>query len=105
MEPEALNEAMIHTSACDVLGVAYPIVQAGMARSNTGAALVAAVSAAGGLGVLGCLDRPPLRGQLRAAPAGRGDLRRLPSRARPCLLLLPWRPGGRGGPCARSRRR
>jgi NAD(P)H-dependent flavin oxidoreductase YrpB (nitropropane dioxygenase family) len=59
MEPEALNEAMIHTSACDVLGVAYPIVQAGMARSNTGAALVAAVSAAGGLGVLGCLDRPP----------------------------------------------
>jgi NAD(P)H-dependent flavin oxidoreductase YrpB (nitropropane dioxygenase family) len=59
MEREALNDAMIHTSACDVLGVAYPIVQAGMARSNTGADLVAAVSAAGGLGVLGCLDRPP----------------------------------------------
>src|SRR5919199_1429279 len=50
---------MIHTSACEVLGVAYPIVQAGMARSNTSADLVAAVSAAGGLGVLGCLDRPP----------------------------------------------
>src|SRR2546423_12941642 len=59
MEPEDLNEALIHTSACEVLGVAYPIVQAGMARSNTGADLVAAVSAAGGLGVLGGLDRPP----------------------------------------------
>lgn len=49
---------MIRTRACEVLGIDYPIVQAGMARWNTGAALVAAVSAAGGLGVLGCLDRP-----------------------------------------------
>lgn len=49
---------MIHTAACEVLGVEHPVVQAGMSRWNTGAALVAAVSAAGGLGVLGCLDRP-----------------------------------------------
>lgn len=49
---------MIHTRACDVLGIAHPIAQAGMARWNTCAALVAAVSAAGGLGILGCLGRP-----------------------------------------------
>lgn len=49
---------MIHTEACDVLGIEYPVVQAGMARPFTNAALVAAVSAAGGLGILGCLGRP-----------------------------------------------
>jgi nitronate monooxygenase/enoyl-[acyl-carrier protein] reductase II len=49
---------MIHTAACDVLGIAHPIVQAGMSRYGTNAALVAAVSAAGALGVLGCLGRP-----------------------------------------------
>jgi NAD(P)H-dependent flavin oxidoreductase YrpB (nitropropane dioxygenase family) len=49
---------MIHTKACDVLGIDYPIVQAGMARAYTSAELVAAVSNAGGLGVLGCLWRP-----------------------------------------------
>ena len=50
---------MIHTNVCDVLGIAHPIVQAGMAGPKyTGAELVAAVSNAGGLGILGCLDRP-----------------------------------------------
>lgn len=49
---------MIQTHACDVLGVTHPIVQAGMARWNTGAELVAAVSVAGGLGILGCYGRP-----------------------------------------------
>jgi nitronate monooxygenase len=49
---------MIHTKACEILGIAHPIVQAGMARTYTNAKLVAAVSAAGGLGVLGCLGRP-----------------------------------------------
>src|SRR5262245_19669899 len=49
---------MLHTTVCDVLGISHPIVQAGMARSYTSADLVAAVSAAGGLGVLGCLGRP-----------------------------------------------
>ncbi|MCW5853537.1 MAG: nitronate monooxygenase [Anaerolineae bacterium] len=47
---------MMRTSVCDVLGIQYPIVQAGMARS-TSPELVAAVSAAGGLGTLGCLSR------------------------------------------------
>lgn len=49
---------MIHTYACDVLGTVHPIVQAGMARWFTNAELVAAVSNAGGLGILGCLGRP-----------------------------------------------
>lgn len=49
---------MMHTTACQVLGIEHPIVQAGMARYYTGAELVAAVSAAGGLGILGCLGRP-----------------------------------------------
>lgn len=49
---------MLHTSACETLGIAHPIVQAGMAREYTNAELVAAVSAAGGLGILGCLGRP-----------------------------------------------
>jgi NAD(P)H-dependent flavin oxidoreductase YrpB (nitropropane dioxygenase family) len=49
---------MIHTHACDVLGIIHPIAQAGMATWFTNAELVAAVSNAGGLGILGCLGRP-----------------------------------------------
>lgn len=49
---------MIRTSGCEVLGTTHPIVQAGMSRQQTNAELVAAVSAAGGLGILGCLGRP-----------------------------------------------
>lgn len=49
---------MLRTPVCETLGIAHPIVQAGMAREYTNAELVAAVSAAGGLGILGCLGRP-----------------------------------------------
>jgi nitronate monooxygenase/enoyl-[acyl-carrier protein] reductase II len=42
---------------CDRLGIEHPIVQAGMSI-YTSAALVAAVSNAGGLGSLGCWRRP-----------------------------------------------
>lgn len=49
---------MLSTRATERLGIRHPIVQAGMARRYTGAELVAAVSEAGGLGVLGCLNRP-----------------------------------------------
>lgn len=41
-----------------LLGVEHPVLQAGMARQYTSAELVAAVSGAGGLGILGCLGRP-----------------------------------------------
>jgi nitronate monooxygenase/enoyl-[acyl-carrier protein] reductase II len=43
---------MLHTPVCDLLGIEYPIVQAGMGPF-TSAELVAAVSNAGGLGSLG----------------------------------------------------
>lgn len=43
---------ILHTSLCDLLGIQYPICQAGMAFVADGR-LAAAVSAAGGLGVIG----------------------------------------------------
>lgn len=44
---------MIHTKVCDVLGIDHPVVQAGMGGGDS-PALVAAVSEAGGLGILAC---------------------------------------------------
>ena len=43
---------MIRTALCDLLDIQYPIIQGGMAWIST-AELVAAVSEAGGLGVIG----------------------------------------------------
>ncbi|NQS75324.1 MAG: enoyl-[acyl-carrier-protein] reductase FabK [Peptococcaceae bacterium] len=56
---------MIRTMLCDLLGIEYPIIQGGMAWVAT-AELVAAVSEAGGLGVIGSGAAPPewLREQL-----------------------------------------
>jgi NAD(P)H-dependent flavin oxidoreductase YrpB (nitropropane dioxygenase family) len=48
---------MIHTAACDVLGIDHPVVQAGMGGGSD-PRLVAAVSEAGGLGVLACSWTP-----------------------------------------------
>ena len=45
----------LHTPVCDLLGIETPILQAGMAPGYTSAELVAAVSEAGGLGILGSL--------------------------------------------------
>jgi len=47
---------MLHTPICALLGIRHPVCQAGMAN-YTSPALVAAVSAAGGLGVHGGLGR------------------------------------------------
>src|SRR5436309_7365394 len=44
--------AMLHTRLCDVLGIEHPIISAPMA-GTAGAELAAAVSAAGGFGLLG----------------------------------------------------
>lgn len=65
---------MLHTAACDLLGISHPICQAGMA-TYTSPALVAAVSNAGGLGVHGALGRPldALREILRATRDLVGD--------------------------------
>jgi len=47
---------MLHTPLCDLLGIEFPVIQAGMG-SFTSARLVAAVSNAGGLGSLGAGGR------------------------------------------------
>jgi len=49
---------VIRTPLCDLLGIEYPIVQGGMAWVST-AELVAAVSNAGGLGIIGGGNAPP----------------------------------------------
>jgi enoyl-[acyl-carrier protein] reductase II len=49
---------MIHTTLCDQLGIRHPIIQGGMAWIAT-AQLAAAVSEAGGLGVIGAGNAPP----------------------------------------------
>jgi len=57
---------LLRTRVCDVLGIEAPILQAGMS-TFTSAELVAAVSNAGGLGILGALLRPvdELRAEIR----------------------------------------
>ena len=45
------DKGLFHTALCNLLGIEYPIIQGAMARIG-GPALVAAVSNAGGLGVL-----------------------------------------------------
>ena len=51
---------MIHTPVCDLLGIRHPLVLGGMAGS-TSTPLVAAVSNAGALGILGLANVPPER--------------------------------------------
>jgi nitronate monooxygenase len=57
---------VLRTALCEVLGIEYPILQSGMG-SVAGPELVAAVSRAGGLGILAGLRLPPedLRRQIR----------------------------------------
>ena len=59
---------MIWTPLCEMLGIEHPIVQGGMAWAAT-AELAAAVSNAGGLGIVGAGDAPPdtVRQALRRA--------------------------------------
>lgn len=47
---------MIHTPICDMLGIRYPIFQGGMAHISDGR-LAAAVSEAGGLGIISAMSR------------------------------------------------
>ena len=49
---------MIRTALCDLLGIEHPILQGGMAWAAN-AELAAAVSNAGGLGIVGAGDQPP----------------------------------------------
>lgn len=56
----------MQTAICDLLGIRYPILQGGMAWVATGE-LAAAVSAAGGLGIIGAGNAPPdvVRNEIR----------------------------------------
>lgn len=45
--------SLLHTEICDMLGIRYPIVLAGMGLLVSGPSLAAAVSNAGGFGILG----------------------------------------------------
>jgi nitronate monooxygenase len=53
------KEAILHTQLCELLNIKYPIIQAGMAGGHTTPELVAAVSNAGGLGILGASRLTP----------------------------------------------
>jgi len=59
---------MIRTPLCDILGIEHPIIQGGMAWAAT-AELAAAVSNAGGLGIVGAGDAPAdwVRAEIRRA--------------------------------------
>jgi NAD(P)H-dependent flavin oxidoreductase YrpB (nitropropane dioxygenase family) len=62
---------MLKTRACTLLGIEHPVVLAGMA-GWTNPRLVAAVSNAGGLGILGCATRAPV--DIRSATEAIRDL-------------------------------
>jgi enoyl-[acyl-carrier protein] reductase II len=61
---------VLRTELCDLLGIDYPILQGGMAWVSD-AKLAAAVSEAGGLGIIGTGQAPPdwVRQQIREAKA------------------------------------
>ena len=56
--PGSRQASQLRTGLCDLLGIQYPILQAGMAPV-AGPELAAAVSAAGGLGILGVAHTAP----------------------------------------------
>lgn len=58
---------MLHTRLCDLLGITVPIITAPMGASVTSVELAAAVSNAGGLGIIPCSLKPPsfLRQEIR----------------------------------------
>ena len=53
-----MGRPVLHTRLCDILDIEYPIILAGMGGVAS-AELVAAVSEAGGLGVLGAATMTP----------------------------------------------
>jgi len=65
-----MTKSVLHTSLCDDLKIEYPIFLAGMGSKGraTPPELVAAVSEAGGMGILGCswLDSDEVRRRIRA---------------------------------------
>lgn len=68
MGSTSTTSSRLHTPLCDLLGIRYPIIQAPMAGGFTTPELVAAVTNAGGLGMLAGTGIPPeqLRELIRA---------------------------------------
>jgi len=54
-----MGARIFRTALCDLLGIDYPIMLAAMAPDVSDPTLVAAVSEAGGIGVLACADKSP----------------------------------------------
>jgi nitronate monooxygenase len=83
-----VGRPVLRTPLCDVLGIEYPIILAGMGAGNEGGAagpeLVAAVSEAGGLGVLGGTGH-----NLEEFHAAIAEIRRLTKKPFGVDLLLP----------------
>jgi nitronate monooxygenase len=83
-----MGRPILRTPLCDLLGIEYPIILAGMGAGNQGGAagpaLVAAVSEAGGLGVLGGTGH-----NLDDFHAAIAEVRRLTSKPFGVDLLLP----------------
>ena len=85
----------LHTPICDLFGIKYPIVLAGMGGVST-APLVAAVSNAGGLGVIGAatMDAERLRDQIHKTrdltdkPFAVDLLAPIPDRIRPQIEVI-----------------
>lgn len=65
-----MTHSALHTPLCDMLGIEYPIIQAGMGFIARGE-LAAAVSQAGGLGMIGSASLSPdeLRAEIRKVRA------------------------------------
>lgn len=83
-----MSENALHTPLCDLLSIEYPIILAGMGGVST-AALVAAVSEAGGLGIVGAASMagPEIREQVR-------KIRDLTDKPFGVDILLPANVGG-----------
>lgn len=76
---------MLRTPLLELLDIEHPIIQAGMGRFGSGAALAAAVSNAGAIGTIGAAKRSPedLRAELKA-------VRELTSRPFIVNFTKPW---------------
>ena len=88
------------TALCDTLGIDYPIIAAPMGPDITGPELVAAVSNAGGLGILQAqFCTPPVFRQeiRRGRPLRHREPARPESKERICPSFFPWHK--RGKPC------
>jgi nitronate monooxygenase len=66
-EADMTHHPALHTRVTEMLGIRYPIIQAGMGFGIATPELVAAVSNAGGLGIFGAMMVPP--DEVRAAIA------------------------------------